>query len=124
MRTKLETMEFVGWNAIVCVLILTASHEVVTAQSVVPPPAVSVTPVVSRQVTETGTTSFSTARWRSRVAHMDDADRICSALPRWFSRRPFFGGIARASKPSGAGNPEGGQGARRSTVGCVISFNG
>lgn len=79
MRTKLETMEFVGWNAIVCVLILTASHEVVTAQSVVPPPAVSVTPVVSRQVTETGTTSFSTARWRSRVAHMDDADLTGSA---------------------------------------------
>jgi hypothetical protein len=33
-------------------------------------------------------------------------------------------GIARASKLSGAGNPEIGQGARRSIVGCVISFNG
>jgi hypothetical protein len=36
--------------------------------------------------------------------------------PRSFSRRRSFGGIARAGKLSGAGNPESGQGARRSIV--------
>src|SRR5450830_471909 len=38
----------------------------------------------------------------------------CSAWPRWFSQRLSFDGIAQGSEPSGAGNPENGQGARRS----------
>ena len=36
--------------------------------------------------------------------------RACLVRPRWFSRRPSCGGIALASKSSGAGNPEIGQG--------------
>jgi hypothetical protein len=36
----------------------------------------------------------------------------------------IFAGIARASKLSGAGNPESGQGGQRSIVACAISFNG
>src|SRR5437868_3714572 len=36
----------------------------------------------------------------------------------WLNRRPSCGGIARAGKLSGAGNPESGQGARRSIVAC------
>jgi len=35
-----------------------------------------------------------------------------------------FGGIALASKLSGAGNPESGQGGRKLIVACAISFNG
>src|SRR5260221_13918925 len=54
----------------------------------------------------------------------EPAKHALSVRPRSFSRRRSFGGIAQGSKPSGAGNPESGQGARRSIVACVISFNG
>src|SRR5712691_4688779 len=43
-----------AWRAVICALSVMASCRVATAQGALPPPAVSVTPVVSRQVTETG----------------------------------------------------------------------
>jgi membrane fusion protein (multidrug efflux system) len=43
----------VGWKILMCALGIAASCSVAAAQSAPPPPAVSVTPVVSRQVTET-----------------------------------------------------------------------
>ena len=48
--------------------------------------------------------SSSTVLGRPGTAHMDHADLAgpCSAWPKWFSRRQFFGGVARASKLSGA----------------------
>jgi hypothetical protein len=44
----------VGWKAIFCVLSFIASHGVAAGQNMSPPPAISVTPVVARQITETG----------------------------------------------------------------------
>ena len=44
---------FPFWKTAACALTLTASCSVVAAQTAAPPPAVSVTPVVSRQITET-----------------------------------------------------------------------
>src|SRR5215472_15834964 len=43
----------VAWKAAICALSITLSCSVAAAQSAPPPPAVSVTPVVSRQVTQT-----------------------------------------------------------------------
>src|SRR5205823_2305669 len=51
-----------------------------------------------------------------------NSGRACSVRPRSLNPRPSCGGTARAGKLSGAGNPESGQGARRSIVACVISF--
>src|SRR5262245_43779422 len=42
-----------GWKSLLCALGIAASCCVAAAQSAPPPPAVSVTPVVSRQVTQT-----------------------------------------------------------------------
>src|SRR5258708_35103912 len=43
----------VAWKAAICALSIAASCSVAAAQGAPPPPAVSVTPVVSREVTET-----------------------------------------------------------------------
>jgi membrane fusion protein (multidrug efflux system) len=73
-----------GWKGIVCALIYTASHGVVAAQNMAPPPAVSVTPVVSRQVTETGT-------FIGRVTAIDKVD-IVARVPGFIEERTFTEG--------------------------------
>src|SRR6478735_2037040 len=45
-------------------------------------------------------------------------------MARWFSRRLSCGGIVRASKSSGAGNLETGQGGRKLIAACVILSSG
>src|SRR5262245_15721733 len=70
-----------GWKGIVCALIFAASHGVVAAQNMPPPPAVSVTPVVSRQVTETGT-------FIGRVTAIDKVD-IVARVPGFIEERTF-----------------------------------
>jgi membrane fusion protein (multidrug efflux system) len=73
-----------GWKGIVCALIFTASHGVVAAQNMAPPPAVSVTPVVSRQVTETGT-------YIGRVTAIDKVDLV-ARVPGFIEERTFTEG--------------------------------
>src|SRR5215510_10973756 len=73
-----------AWKATVCALILTASHGVVAAQNIAPPPAVSVTPVVSRQVTETGA-------YIGRVTAIDKVD-IVARVPGFIEERTFTEG--------------------------------
>ena len=70
-----------GWKGIVCALILTASNGVAAAQNMAPPPAVSVTPVVSRQVTETGT-------YVGRVTAIDKVD-VVARVPGFIEERTF-----------------------------------
>jgi membrane fusion protein (multidrug efflux system) len=72
------------WKGIVCALILTASHGVAAAQNMAPPPAVSVTPVVSRQVTETGT-------YVGRVTAIDKVD-VVARVPGFIEERTFTEG--------------------------------
>jgi membrane fusion protein, multidrug efflux system len=74
----------VGWKGIVCALILTTSHGVAAAQNMAPPPAVSVTPVVSRQVTETGT-------YVGRVTAIDKVD-VVARVPGFIEERAFTEG--------------------------------
>ena len=74
----------VGWKGIVCALILTTSHGVAAAQNMAPPPAVSVTPVVSRQVTETGT-------YVGRVTAIDKVD-VVARVPGFIEERGFTEG--------------------------------
>ena len=68
----------------VCALTFTASHGVVAAQNAAPPPAVSVTPVVSRQVTETGD-------YIGRVTAIDKVD-IVARVPGFIEERTFTEG--------------------------------
>src|ERR1700675_4586332 len=58
---------------------------------------------------------------RLRLRGSDRAPALAepAAWPRWFSRRLSCGGIVRASKSSGAGNLETGQGGRKLIVACV-----
>jgi membrane fusion protein, multidrug efflux system len=74
----------VGWKGIFSALIFTASHGVVAAQNMPPPPAVSVTPVVSRQVTETGT-------FVGRVTAIDKVDLV-ARVPGFIEERTFTEG--------------------------------
>src|SRR5262249_43056164 len=73
-----------GWKGMVCALILTASHGVVAAQNMAPPPAVSVPPVVSRQVTETG-------GFIGRVTAIDKVDLV-ARVPGFIEERTFTEG--------------------------------
>src|SRR5262245_18406173 len=73
-----------GWKGMVCALILTASHGVVAAQNIAPPPAVSVTPVVSRQVTEMG-------GFMGRVTAIDKVDLV-ARVPGFIEERTFTEG--------------------------------
>jgi membrane fusion protein (multidrug efflux system) len=74
-----------GWKAIVCALTFAISHGVVAAQNVAPPPpAVSVTPVVSRQVTETGD-------YIGRVTAIEKVD-IVARVPGFIEARAFAEG--------------------------------
>src|SRR4029450_2224325 len=74
----------VGWKGIVCALILTASNGVAAAQNMAPPPAVSVTPVMSRQVTET-------ADFVGRVVAINKVD-IVARVPGFIQERNFTEG--------------------------------
>jgi membrane fusion protein (multidrug efflux system) len=73
-----------GLKAAVCALAFTASCGTVGAQGTAPPPAVSVTPVVSRQVTETGD-------YIGRVTPIDKVD-IVARVPGFIEERNFTEG--------------------------------
>src|SRR5215471_15389819 len=72
------------WKAVVCVLSFTVSCGVAAAQSAPPLPAVSVTPVVSRQVTETGD-------YIGRVTAIDKVD-VVARVPGFIEERYFTEG--------------------------------
>ena len=73
-----------GLKAAVCALAFTASCDTVGAQGTSPPPAVSVPPVVSRQVTETGD-------YIGRVTPIDKVD-IVARVPGFIEERNFTEG--------------------------------
>jgi membrane fusion protein, multidrug efflux system len=73
-----------GWKAAICVLSFTAYCGVARAQGTVPPPAVSVAPVVSRQVTETG-------EFIGRVTAINKVD-IVARVPGFVEERTFTEG--------------------------------
>jgi len=72
------------WKAAICVLSFAMSCGVVAAQTPAPPPAVTVTPVVSRQVTETGD-------YIGRVTAIDKVD-IVARVPGFIEERTFTEG--------------------------------
>jgi len=72
------------WKAVVCALSFTVSRGIAVAQNAAPPPAVSVTPVVSRQVTETGD-------YIGRVTAIDKVD-IVARVPGFIEERTFTEG--------------------------------
>src|SRR6266849_3316056 len=73
-----------GWKSAICALTFTAACGVAAAQTAAPPPAVSVTPVVSRQVTETGD-------YIGRVTAIDKVD-IVARVPGFIEERKFTEG--------------------------------
>src|SRR5436190_4694809 len=73
-----------GWKAVVGALAFTTWCGVVAAQTVAPPPAVSVTPVVSRQVAET-------SDYIGRVTAIDKVD-IVARVPGFIEERTFTEG--------------------------------
>src|SRR5258708_781154 len=73
-----------GRKAVVCLVTFTASYGVGAAQNIAPPPAVSVTPVVSRQVTET-------SDYIGRVTPIDKVD-IVARVPGFIEQRTFTEG--------------------------------
>src|SRR5262245_24895833 len=76
--------EFLDWRAIVCAIAFAVSCGDVAAQTASLPPAVSVTPVVSRQVTETGD-------YIGRVTAIDKVD-IVARVPGFIEERTFTEG--------------------------------
>src|SRR6266576_3344649 len=80
---------YLGLKGMVSALILTASYGVVAAQTMAPPPAVSVTPVVSRQVTETGA-------FIGRVTAIDKVDLV-ARVPGFIEERTFTEGQPRST---------------------------
>jgi membrane fusion protein, multidrug efflux system len=73
-----------SWKATACALSFAAACGVAAAQSASPPPAVSVTPVVSRQVTETGD-------YIGRITAIDKVD-IVARVPGFIEERSFTEG--------------------------------
>src|SRR5712691_7708556 len=73
-----------AWRAVICALSVMASCRVATAQGALPPPAVSVTPVVSRQITET-------VDFIGRVTAIDKVD-IVARVPGFIEQRHFTEG--------------------------------
>jgi membrane fusion protein, multidrug efflux system len=73
-----------GWKTIVCTVSFGACGGAVAAQTASPPPAVSVTPVVSRQVTETG-------GYIGRVTAIDKVE-IVARVPGFIEQRNFTEG--------------------------------
>src|SRR5262245_48603522 len=72
------------WRAIACALTFATSCGVAAAQNASPPPAVSVTPVVSRQVTET-------VDYIGRITAIDKVD-IVARVPGFIEERTFTEG--------------------------------
>src|SRR5262245_45872802 len=72
------------WKAAICVLSFAMSCGVVAAPTPAPPPAVTLTPVVSRQVTETGD-------YIGRVTAIDKVD-IVARVPGFIEERTFTEG--------------------------------
>jgi len=77
-------MSPLGWKGAVCALAFTASGGVVAAQTAAAPPAVSVTPVASRQITETGD-------YIGRVTAIDKVD-VVARVPGFIEERDFTEG--------------------------------
>src|SRR5262245_18474178 len=75
---------FLPWKAVVCALSIAASCGVAAAQGAPPPPSVSVTPVVSRQITETND-------YIGRVAAIDKVDLV-ARVPGFIEQRNFTEG--------------------------------
>src|SRR5215467_1065532 len=73
-----------GWKAAICALSLAASGGVAAAQGAAPPPAVSVAPVVNRQITET-------VDFIGRVTAIDKVD-IVARVPGFIEERTFTEG--------------------------------
>ena len=73
-----------GWKSLMCALSIAASSSLAAAQSAPPPPAVSVTPVVSRQVTET-------ADYIGRITAIDKVDLV-ARVPGFIEERTFTEG--------------------------------
>src|SRR6516225_3638837 len=80
-RTSMPGRNCVAWKAAVCALSVAASCGVAAAQGAPPPPAVSVTPVVSRQVTET-------IDYVGRLTAVDKVD-IVARVPGFLEERKF-----------------------------------
>src|SRR6516162_2592311 len=80
-RTSMPGRNSVTWKAAVCALSVAASCGVAAAQGAPPPPAVSVTPVVSRQVTET-------IDYIGRLTAVDKVD-IVARVPGFIEERKF-----------------------------------
>jgi membrane fusion protein (multidrug efflux system) len=83
-NVMLDRKSSLDWKAVVCAVSFTAWCDVAGAQNVAPPPAVSVTPVVSRQVTETGD-------YIGRVTAIDKVD-IVARVPGFIEERNFTEG--------------------------------
>jgi membrane fusion protein, multidrug efflux system len=73
-----------AWKSAMCALSITASCGIAAAQSAPPPPAVSVAPVVSREVTETGD-------YIGRITAIDKVD-IVARVPGFIEERTFTEG--------------------------------
>ena len=73
-----------GWNAVLGALMVTASAGIALGQSAPPPPAVSVTPVVSRQITEIND-------YVGRIAAIDKVDLV-ARVPGFIEQRNFTEG--------------------------------
>jgi len=73
-----------GWSAVLGALIIAASADIAAAQNAPPPPAVSVTPVVTRQITET-------SDYVGRVAAIDKVDLV-ARVPGFLEQRNFTEG--------------------------------
>ena len=74
----------VGWKTILFVLSFIASHDIAAGQNTSPPPAVSVTPAVMRQITETG-------NYIGRITAIDKVD-IVARVPGFIEERAFTEG--------------------------------
>jgi membrane fusion protein (multidrug efflux system) len=77
-------LRLLGWSGPVCALAFAASCSGAAAQTAAPPPAVSVTPVVSRQITET-------SDYIGRVTAIDKVD-IVARVPGFIEERNFAEG--------------------------------
>jgi membrane fusion protein (multidrug efflux system) len=75
---------FLAWKAGICALIVAVSCDIAAAQSAPPPPAVSVTPVVSRQITEA-------SDYIGRIAAIDRVDLV-ARVPGFIEQRNFTEG--------------------------------
>src|SRR5262245_46456270 len=83
-RTSMPARSSLGWKFLVCALSLAASCSLAAAQSPPPPPAVSVTPVVRREVTET-------IDYIGRLTAVNKVD-IVARVPGFIEERTFTEG--------------------------------